>query len=68
MQSNYLNQKEDVAELHYYCGLIWWALLMINDKKIISIDIHVLKQKRHGKFVNQHALHTGQFRSKLIKT
>ena len=56
-----------MADLYYYCGLIWWALLMINDRKIISIDIHVLKQKRHGKFVNQYALYTGQFITKLIK-
>ena len=41
---------------------------MINDKKIISVDIHVSKQKRHRKFVNQCALYTGQFITKLIKT
>ena len=43
----------------------------IDDKwqqKIISIDIQILKQKRHGKFVNQYALYTGQFITKLIKT
>ena len=57
-----------MANLHHHCGLIWWALLIVNDKKIISVDIHVLKQKRHRKFVNQCALYTGQFITKLIKT
>ena len=43
---------------------------MMNDKKIISVDIDVdvLKQKRRRKFVNQCALYTGQFITKLIKT
>ena len=41
---------------------------MINDKKIISIDIHASKQKRHRKFVIQCALYTGQFITELIET
>ena len=33
-----------MADVHHQCGLTWWALLMINDEKIISIDICTLTE------------------------
>ena len=37
--------KKDVADVHHHCGLTRWALLMIIDEKIVSIDIHMLTEK-----------------------
>ena len=37
-------------------------------EKFISINIHLLKQKRLGTFLNQYALYTGQFITKVTKT
>ena len=39
---------------------------MINDSRIISIGIHVLKRGGQRRFVGQCALYTGQFATKLI--
>ena len=33
--------KNDVTDVHHHCSLTWWALLMINDKKIASIDTYI---------------------------
>ena len=36
--------KKDVADVHYHSGLTWWVLLMISDKNIFLIDIHILTE------------------------